>query len=115
MLVEINRMIQWMEHYALPKEEICQLLHDLAEKGTLLPQSEAAKQLEMSLQRVVPDPCDRARFLYSMVQSEPEEEIEPEEIYERTQLLTMLLHSLREIVESADSKAEAAGKIDAII
>lgn len=115
MLVEINRMIVWVERYGLRKDEIAQMLHNVVGEDVSIPQSEAAEQLGNSLRRVEPDPSARARLLCGMMYVDPEDELEPEEVTERMQLLPVLLQAVREIVESCDSAAKAAKAIDAIL
>lgn len=115
MIVELNRMIAWMENYGLPKEEIAKLLNNLTEENDSPQLEDAAQRLEASLRTVAPDPLDRAKLFCLFLQILPEEEPEPEETVERTQFVTLFLRAVREIVEVAYSREQALEKLDAVL
>ena len=115
MIVELNRMIAWMENYGLPKEEIEQLLNNLTEENDSPQLEDAAQRLEASLQTVVPDPLDRAKLFCRFLQIPPEEEPDPEETVQRMQFMTLFLRAVRELVENADSRGQALEKLDAVL
>ena len=114
MIAELDRVITWTEKYGFSKQEITDLLSTLAEEDAPSEENAAAAHFEADLRTAVPDPARRAALLCRFIQFSPEDEPEPEEISERTELLPMLLHAVRELVDTSDSQAEAAEALRAI-
>lgn len=115
MITALDRAIIWTERCGLSKEEILDLLDTLSGEDTPFAVTEAAEKLDASLHRVVPDPVRRATLLCRFMQYAPEEDLEPEEAAEQMQFLPLLLHAVQEIVETADSQAQAVETLRAIL
>ena len=115
MLLEISRMISWLENYGLKSEQILELIRSMAGEDNSPEQTKEALELEISLSRIAPDPLERAKLLWSLAQVEPNEEVEPEEITDRMQLFPLLLHAVSKIVETAPTREQALEMINAII
>ena len=114
MIAELDRVITWTEKYGFSQQEIANLLNTLAGEAPSLEVTPAAAHFEADLRTAVPDPARRAALLCRFIQFSPEDEPEPEELSERTELLPMLLHAVQELVETSDSQAEAAEVLRAI-
>ena len=115
MIIELNRLIEWVENYGLPKEEILQMLNKLTVEERPPVLTGGAERLEERLRRSVPNPADRAKLFSQFLLVSPEEEPEPEETVEHMQFMTLFLRAVREIVETADSRAKALEAIDAVL
>ena len=114
MMTALFRMLTWAEHHGMPKEELLDLLNDLAGKESPA-ESDAGQDLENVLKQGEPDPARRANLLCRLMNIDPDEEIEAEEAAGRIAFLPLILHAVREIIETSDTREQALEALDAVL
>lgn len=114
MMTALFRMMTWAQHYGLPREDILNLLSDLAGENAPA-EAEDEKRLEAILREGEPDPARRANLLCRLMNIDPDEDIEAEEALGRIGFLPLILHAVREIIETSDTREQALEALDAVL
>lgn len=115
MIKAISRLITWTENRGLPRDAILDLIRYLSGDAVPITETEDADHVEAFLREADPNPCSRAELYYRFLQISPDEEVDPEELADCLEFLPLFLRAVRETVETASSREEAVGAINAIM